>query len=258
MNQLQQLLFNQMLQNADIFFGLECLDDSISQTARIEIAVNKSGDKAATSTQPGDKFFPSYSVNHDLEITSFSMVDGAFSKFEVLDIVCDVAISSVEPTMGPQTAHLVHFETGDLNESSLLAFSSGNVDHPSPRLGDSSTLNPTSDSQVNTENLAETNHLGGVILGEVVHLEAVIGTPGKLPRKRVPHKQVDELADEANDDSFTTEPYIDSKVNEDVNNDDEYREHNTSQRKIVPRKAKKTVSEKEPVQKHKRTKEAFD
>ncbi|KAM2605128.1 hypothetical protein TB2_033963 [Malus domestica] len=155
--------------------------------------------------------------------------------------------------MGPQTAHLVHFETGDMNESSLTAFLSGHVDHPFPRL----------------ENLAEANHLGGVILGEVVHLEAVIGTPGKLghksrnrnastasnlphkcqsfatekakgatssrqPRKRVPHKQVDELADEANDDSFTAKSYIDSKVN-----DDEYREHNTSQRKIVPRKAKK-------------------
>ncbi|KAM1242739.1 hypothetical protein ACFX2G_035061 [Malus domestica] len=125
-----------------------------------------------------------------------------------------------------------------------------------------------------TQNLAEANHLGGVILGEVVHLEAVIGTPGKLghksrnrnasiasnlphksqssatektngatssrqPRKRVPHKQVDELADEANDDNFTAKSYIDSKVNEDVKNDDEYREHNTSQRKIVPRKAKK-------------------
>ncbi|KAM3003820.1 hypothetical protein FF2_034133 [Malus domestica] len=60
MNQLQQVLFNKTLQlitydvfqNADIFFGLECLDDSISQTARSTIAINKSGEKAATSTQP--------------------------------------------------------------------------------------------------------------------------------------------------------------------------------------------------------------
>ncbi|KAM1242737.1 hypothetical protein ACFX2G_035060 [Malus domestica] len=60
MKQLKQVFFNKTLQlitydvfqNADIFFGLECLDDSISQTARIEIAVNKSSEKAATSTQP--------------------------------------------------------------------------------------------------------------------------------------------------------------------------------------------------------------
>ncbi|KAM2040823.1 hypothetical protein ACFX1R_036264 [Malus domestica] len=52
MNQLQQVLFNKTLQNADIFFGLECLDDSISQTARSTIAINKSDEKAATSTQP--------------------------------------------------------------------------------------------------------------------------------------------------------------------------------------------------------------
>lgn len=83
-------------------------------------------------------------------------------------------------------------------------------------------------------------------------------TSSRQLRKRVPHKQVDELADEASDDSFTAEPSSDSKINEDEDNIDEYREHKTSQRKRAPKKSKKPVSEKEPVRKHKKTKEASD
>ncbi|XP_017185948.1 uncharacterized protein [Malus domestica] len=321
-------------ENADIFSGLECLDDSISQTTRgTEFAVNKSGDKANTGTKPEAETGSDYCTTQDPmscrevsvsnkqgEIEPECQVDGAFSDFEVLDVGSDVAISSerhagkhqpklkvkkgkenihipcseVEPNMGSQAGHLVHFETGDMNESSLPAFPTRHViDHPSPRLGDSSTLNPTPDSQVNTENLAETNHSDGAILGDAVHSEDVGGTPEKvgrksrnrntsttsdLPqkrkssaiekaegetssrqlRKRVPHKQVDELADEANDDSFTAEPSSDSKINEDEDNIDEYREHETSQRKRAPRKSKKPVSEKEPVRKRKKTKEASD
>ncbi|CAN6685773.1 unnamed protein product [Malus baccata var. baccata] len=312
-------------ENADIFSGLECLDDSISQTTRgtAEFAVNKSGDKADTGTKPEAETCSDYCTTQDpmscrevsvsnkqgeMQLEPECQVDGAFSDFEVLDVGSDVAISSVkkgkenihipcsevEPNMGSQAGHLVHFETGDMNESSLPAFPTRHViDHPSPRLGDSSTLNPTPDSQVNTENLAETNHSDGAILGDAVHSEDVGGTPEKvgrksrnrntsttsdLPqkrkssaiekaegetssrqlRKRVPHKQVDELADEANDDSFTAEPSSDSKINEDEDNIDEYREHETSQRKRAPRKSKKPVSEKEPVRKRKKTKEASD
>lgn len=92
-----------------------------------------------------------------------------------------IPCSEVEPNMGSQAAHLVHFETGDMNESSLPAFPTRHViDHASPRLDDSSTLNPTSDSQVNTENLAETNHSDGAILGDAVHSEDVGGTTEKV------------------------------------------------------------------------------
>ncbi|PQM35716.1 transcription factor TFIIIB component B homolog isoform X1 [Prunus yedoensis var. nudiflora] len=324
-------------ENADIFSGLECLDGFLGQTTRgtAESAASKSHVSAESSafmvcdvaeaqtfsdccTTKDPVSCREVSVSNKLdEVQLETKVDGAFSEFEVLDVVSDATILSgqrvgkFQPKLkvkkGKEHLHippaevkctlsqavLVPSET-DMNESSLPAFPPGHVlDHPSPRFGDSSTPHPTSDPLVNTEYIAETTHSDGAI-GDAVHSEDVGGTPGKEGhksrnrkgstasnrsqksksfaaseeaeggtssrklRKRLPRQEVEELVDEANEDSFTAEPSSGSNVNEDENNDNEYREHKTSQRKRAPRKSKEPESGKEPVQKRKRAKEAPD
>ncbi|KAL6270053.1 hypothetical protein ACE6H2_026964 [Prunus campanulata] len=326
-------------ENADIFSGLECLDGFLGQTTRgtAESAASKSHVSAessafmvcdvaeaqtfsdcCTTEDPVSCREVSVSNKPD-EVQLETKVDGAFSEFEVLDVVSDATILSgqrvgkFQPKLkvkkGKEHLHippaevecmlsqavLVPSET-DMNESSLPAFPPGHVlDHPSPRFGDSSTPHPTSDPLVNTEYIAETTHSDGAIFGDAVHSEDVGGTPGKAGhksrnrkgstasnrsqksksfaaseeaeggtssrklRKRLPRQEVEELVHEANEDSFTAEPSSGSNVNEDENNDNEYREHKTSQRKRAPRKSKEPESGKEePVQKRKRAKEAPD
>ncbi|KAH0977308.1 hypothetical protein GBA52_027027 [Prunus armeniaca] len=281
-------------ENADIFSGLECLDGFLGQTTRstAESAASKSHVSAESSafmvcdvaeaqtfsdcctTQDPVSCREVSVSNKPDEVQLETKVDGAFSEFEVLDVVSDATILSAHFLL-PPPGHV--------------------LDHPSPRFGDSSTPHPTSDPLVNTGYIAETTHSDGAIFGDAVHSEDVGGTPGKEGhksrnrkgstasnrsqkcksfaaseeaeggtssrklRKRLPRQEVEELVHEANEDSFTAEPSSGSNVNEDENNDNEYREHKTSQRKRAPRKSKEPESGKEePVQKRKRAKEAPD
>ncbi|KAK9903192.1 hypothetical protein M0R45_001157 [Rubus argutus] len=195
-------------ENADIFSGLECLDDFLTQTTSgtVPATSSKSPDKvdegkcgAPThcSVEPSAflacdvaeaQTFSDYCATQDPvsctrteaaisnehgEIRLETKVDGSFSEFEALDVVSEVSIST--GSRAEKFLPKLRVKKEKRIQTSLPPKLRDVHDPLSPNFGDSIAPNPTPNFQVNAENLAETTQLDGAVFGDAAHSEGVCG-----------------------------------------------------------------------------------
>ncbi|XP_024161101.1 transcription factor TFIIIB component B'' homolog isoform X2 [Rosa chinensis] len=282
-------------ENVDIFSGLECLDDCLTQTTSGAVpASRKSPDKvngekcgAPTHCSVESSAFLVCDVAEAQTISDYcatqdpvSCTEAAMSiehgeiqletkEIEALDVVFEAPIST-------------GCHAGKFQPKLRVKKGKENPNIPHPEVESTILSQP---AHFETESFAETTKLDEAVYGDAVYSEGIcagshnsgIGKASTVSNRPQSQKRKGSAADEAKDGTsarksrkrFPHQQVDDSgnNTNEDsfnAENSSDYDgnedgEHNTERRKKAPRKSKVPVSENEkPVQKRKRTKKAPD